>query len=293
MPAEVRGRHLHKMSFNIFYLRFPRLVGEAYCWQSDHCWSDDLHWSLTAALAEWTHPPATLWDSCLPWKQSLRVLWDVRKAELCKEPVSPQVTASDCSLNTVARPWKGDKEKHENNHSQSQQNILLISFYYYLITCALSKKLFWRLQLFLSGSASSSITVCMSSTFTRSWPLVSSWIYIMLNTHITKRHQRQWWRPNVNTSNQMKREGIVSTYWTLAGLVAVRWCPEHRSTSAAPQYPLAWIRLSSTWKPPSSPCPPSPNSLCSLFPLLPACSLPQAPPASPPKKKKKSGIIKM
>lgn len=139
MPAEVRGRHLHKMSFNIFCLCFPRLVGEAYCWQSDRRWSDDLHWSLTAALAEWTCPSAKLWDSCLPRKQSLRVLWDVRKAELCKEPRSPQVTASDCSLKTVARPWKGDKEKHENNHSQSRRNILLITFYYHLITCVLSK----------------------------------------------------------------------------------------------------------------------------------------------------------
>lgn len=78
MPVGVRGRRLHKMSFNVFYLCFARRVGEAYCRQSDGRWSEDLHWSLTAALAEWTCPSAA---SCLPQKRSLRVNgWTLQRA---------------------------------------------------------------------------------------------------------------------------------------------------------------------------------------------------------------------
>lgn len=102
MPVKVRGQRLHKGSFNIFYLCFPRRAGggllpaepplliRGFALISDRC----------AALAEWTCPSATRWDSCLPQQRSLRVNgWTFQRAGVTRDGsnvCSVWVAVSEC-----------------------------------------------------------------------------------------------------------------------------------------------------------------------------------------------------
>lgn len=229
------------------------------------------------------------WDVllCSKWNTLKSILkfdgnWIFEKGWLMKVWLLTQETLTDIS---------------EDGHSHFWSNLCITCYFsqrrpylhIHSVLNGLSVTLpMWQWQLLLSGSALSSISVCIfcAQTFSRSRPLESSWIYVMsnVNTHIAELHQRQRWRHSVNTSKQMKGRRGCAGSWTLAGLGWAGGCEVAQSSSASTcpdKNPSRAPHGSHPIHPPH----PCPDSLCSVFPLLPACSLPEAPPAPPPKKK--------